>query len=187
MAGKSSIKRLPPELREEFDRFLASAVHLTIDDICGWLNERLEAHGLEERVSRSAVGRYSQQFERVAAKIRATRELSAVFTKQLGEAAMNDSGRFLVETVRNLVFNISMAKHGEAADTVDPKDAALLARAMKDLASAAKLSVDVELKIREEAKREAQAEMRRKLDAAVDGARLDPAVAEEALRALGFA
>lgn len=179
MPARSSIKRLPQPLRQELDKLLASGRH-TLDEIC----QHLRALGGE--VSRSAVGRYSQEFEEAAAKIRESREIAAAFARELGDVPDGDMGRVLVELVHSLTYKVVMARAGDEGD-IDPLEIQRLAKAIKDLSSSSKISADMELKIKEAAKQEAQEEMRAKLDDAVQGDGLDPAVAEEALRVLGFA
>lgn len=150
MPPKSSIKRLPPQLRKELDRLLASGAH-TLDQVVEHLRQ------LGAPVSRSAVGRYSQEFEEVAVHIRESREVTAAFARELGEVPEGDMGRVLVEIVHRLVFKAGM--HQLREGTIDAADAARLAKAIKDLAAGSKISVDMEVKIkelaREEAKREA--------------------------------
>jgi hypothetical protein len=55
MAQRSSIDRLPPDVRERVDAAIKNGA--TIDEIVGMLLDLHEAGALAEPVSRSAVGR----------------------------------------------------------------------------------------------------------------------------------
>jgi len=186
MPPKSRIDALPPELRAEFDRFLASRPDLSITDLTGWVNERLASEGVSLTVSRSAVGRYSQSFEQAASKIRESREIAGAFARELGEAPDGDMGRVLVELMHGIAFKAIMARADGEAEAIDTLDVGRLAKAIKDLAAGTKISVDIEAQIREQARKEMEDEARKKIGAAVDDKRLDPQVAEEALRVMGF-
>ncbi len=147
MARKSSIRRLPPPLRKELDRLLADGRY-TLDQVTAHLQT------LGAAVSRSAVGRYSQEFEEVARHLRESREIAAGFARELGDLPEGDTGHMLVELVRSVVFRVAMKSAG-STDEVEPIDLARLAKAIKDLAAGSKISVEMEIKIRERAKREA--------------------------------
>ena len=147
MARKSSIKKLPPALRKEIDKLLADGRH-TIDQIVA----HLQSLGAE--VSRSSVGRYSKQFEEVAAKMRESREIASAFARELGEVPEGDTGKVLVELTRNLVFKHVLNSTEMGAD-VAPQDMMRLAKAIKDLSSSSKLGIETEVKIREQARKEA--------------------------------
>lgn len=179
MARKSTIKRLPPQLRKELDRLLTSGQY-TLDQVVA----HLRTMGAD--VSRSAVGRYSQEFEEVAKHLRESREIAAGFARELGELPEGDMGQVLVELVRSVVFRVAMRQTDKAED-IAPIELARLAKAVKDLASGAKTSVDMEVKIKEQARREMAEETKATLENAARGGSLDPAAAEEALRLLGFA
>ena len=142
MPPKSKIKALPPQIRKELDRLLAGGAH-TLDQVVAHLRQ------LGAPVSRSAVGRYSQEFEEVAAHIRESREIAGAFARELGEVPEGDMGRVLIEIVHRLVFKASVAKLRDG-DAIDAVDAARLAKAIKDLAAGSKIGLDTEIKIREQ-------------------------------------
>jgi len=179
MARKSSIRRLPPQLRKELDRLLADGRY-TLDQVTAHLQT------LGAAVSRSAVGRYSQEFEEVARQLRESRELVAVFARELGPLPDNDLGRFLPEMLHKLIYDVIRPRAGGAGGELEPKELMQLARAIKDSVGSSKISAELALKLKAEAKREAQAEVKAQLSGAAAGGRLDPAVAQEALRVLGF-
>ncbi len=184
MPRPSTIVTLPPELRAAFDRFLASRKDLTIDDVTAWLNEQLAGSGVRVTVSRSAVGRYRKTFEEAAAKIRESREIAAAFAREVGTAPEGNLGAHLVELVRGLAFKI--AAHADDG-TIDPGDLVKLAKAVRDIESGAKLTIETEAKAREQARKELEEEAKRNVRTAVGDGRLDAETAEEAMRIMGFA
>lgn len=146
MGRKSSIRLLPDELRTELDRLLADGRH-TIAEVTAHLR------GLGAGVSRSAVHRYSQDFEKVAQDIRLAREMAQAIGRELEAVPDGDSGRLAIESLQALLLRARMQL--ASGDELDVAALAQLSRAAKDLQSALKSNVDVELKVRERAAREA--------------------------------
>lgn len=179
MPRRSSIKTLPPEIKREVDLLLADGRH-TLDDVVAHLQK------LGAGVSRSAVGRYSMEFEEVAGRMREAREVAASFAKELGAIPDNDMGRALVEMLHHMIFKQMLAQSREEDGSVDTKDLMQLAKALKDAAGTNKLSVDLEMKIREDQRELVEAEMKKKLDAAAGGSGFNAEAAAEARRILGF-
>lgn len=151
MPRKSSIKKLPHQIKTEIDRLLSDG-RTTIDEIV------LHLKKLGVTVSRSAVGRYSQKFEDVSRKMREAREVSAAFAQELGDLKNDEVGRQLTEMLRTVIFNVLLPKVSNEEAAVKPSDLMLMAKAIKDLSSANKLSADLELKIRKEAAEQAKEE-----------------------------
>jgi hypothetical protein len=147
MAGRSSIKALPPEIKQEVDRLLAEGT-ATIDDIVAALR------GMGAKVSRSALGRYSMKFETVASKMREARELASTWAQQLGSIPDNDMGRALVEMLHHMIFKMMLERSEEDGPAGDPLDLMRLAQALKNAALTNSLSVDLELKIRTETEKQ---------------------------------
>lgn len=151
MARKSSIKTLPPEILAEINELLTEE-KATIDEIVAHLDY------LRHPRSRSAVGRYKQQIDKVAEKLRRSREISQALVKEIGPAvAEGKTGRLLVEVLQSIVFDHLM--HKAESDTpgtdMESQDFFFLAKALKEMAAAHKIDVDRELKIREEFAKEA--------------------------------
>lgn len=151
MVRKSTIKQLPADIRAELDRLLAEG-RVTIDEIVAHLKH------LGAGVSRSAVGRYSKSFEDVSRKMREAREVSAAFARELGDLKNDEVGRQLTEMLRTVIFNVLLPKVSDEQSAVKPSDLMLMAKAIKDLSSASKLSADLELKVRKEAAEQAKQE-----------------------------
>lgn len=147
MARRSSIKRLPAEIRELIGGLLGQG--RTLDEIVAKLGE------LDIEVSRSALGRHKKEIDKIGERMRRVREISNAFVEKLGAAPEGKQGRLILELMQTVVFDVLLAQ-GDPADgedgktaTVDAQDVFYLARAIKDLTQAEKLSADRELKIRE--------------------------------------
>lgn len=142
---RSSIRQLPEELRREVDRLLADGKY-TIRQV----TDHVRAMGAD--VSKSAVHRYSQDLEDVARDIRYAREMASAIGKELG-AGGGDAGRMVIESMQALLLRARMQLGAEAE--LDPKAVGSLAAAARDLAIAFKSNVDTELKVRQQAAKDA--------------------------------
>ena len=143
MPPKSKIiTKLSPEARADLDQRLALGHH-SLDDLVGWLQE------LGYEISRSSLGRYSQDFEAVTADIRATRELARAVGRELEDLADGDATAVVVESLHALIFKVRRQLLADE-DSLTPKAVADLARAAKDLASALGQRAAMEVQIRRE-------------------------------------
>ncbi len=148
MGRKSSLRRLPPEILQEVNRLLSEG-RFTLAEIL----EHLRGMGVET-VSRSALGRQKQKIDRIAAKLRQSREMTETLVKEIGPSVVEgQQGRLLVQTLRDLVFD-HLAARGEEGDLGDPKSLMALARTLKDMAQANRLDQDFETKVRERIQKE---------------------------------
>jgi len=141
--SKSSVRRLPPALLSEIHARLDAGD--TLDEILA----RVQDAGA--KVSRSALGRYAQSYEKVGERLREMREVAAAFKRDLGDAAQSDAGQLLIQMVHTLAFKAGAASmDGEAP--ADHKLIANLARAVANLERARATSVDTAVTLREKFK-----------------------------------
>ena len=92
MGRKSSLRRLPPEILREVNRLLSEG-RATLAEIL----EHLRGMGVET-VSLSALGRQKQKIDKVAAKLRQSREIVDALVEKAGpSAAEGKQGRLLVQ------------------------------------------------------------------------------------------
>jgi hypothetical protein len=143
MARKSSIKELDPRIREAVDQAIREG-RATIDDIVALIAQ------LGGEVSRSAVGRYKQRAENQMQKYREAQEVAKVWIGKLQADPEGDIGRLLAEMLRTVAFQ----SIGDM-EAASPMDMMLLAKALKDMAGADKLTAERILKVRQDAAREA--------------------------------
>ena len=146
MGRKSTLRRLPPEIQTEINRILSEG-RLTLDELL----EHLRGIGVEG-VSRSALGRQKQKIDKMAARLRQTREMTEALIREAGpSAAEGEQGRLLVRSLRGLMLNY-LAQVEE--DDADPKSFMAIARSLKDMAQANRLDQDYETKVRERIQKE---------------------------------
>src|SRR3990167_2777773 len=85
MARKSSIDRLPPDVKAYIAGVLASN-KLTLDELISELNQRFPQHKeIAELPSRAAVHRYGQKLEKRLSAIRASTEAAKIIQAQAGD------------------------------------------------------------------------------------------------------
>ena len=145
MPRTSKVRRLPPELREQ--------LHAMLD--AGHTLEEITAHlkALGADVSRSGLGRYKQQVDKVAARLRESRAMAEAVMERMGaQAATGKSGAALIEMLTTLTSDYLLRR-------MDDPDA------------------EIEVKLREEARREAEEAMRKAVEKA---AKESPAAASPA-------
>lgn len=147
MSRRRPLADLDPAIKLELDRLLSNGRH-TIKQV----TQHLKAMGAP--VSKSAVGRYSQNFERVAADIRMSREMAQVVGAELANTP-DDSGRMVIESLQALLLRarIELGESGE----LDPQAVALLSRSAKDLQTALRSNTETSQKVRERALKDAAA------------------------------
>lgn len=145
LRSRSSVKRLPDELRKAVDALLAEGKY-SLDEVLA------HVRSLGANVSRSALGRYSQSYEDVAKDIRLTREMATAIGKDLATTD-GDAGRLVIESLQALLLRARTQL--SEGDTLDAQELGALARAAKDLQSALRANVETELRIRQTVLRDA--------------------------------
>lgn len=140
MARPSTIDRLPASVRELIGS-LRSRGH-TIDEILAKLEE------LDVDVSRSALGRHTQQLDAIGEQIRRSRQVGEALIERLGDAPESRQARINIELMHSLIMDLLAGEGGEPVK-LTPESSMLLATSLSRLASAHKQDVDRELKLRE--------------------------------------
>ena len=177
MGRKSTLKALPKEVQAAVVQALEAGA--TIDAVTQKLAE------LGHQRSRSAVGRYAKEYADMATRQRDIRVVAQAFASDFGDAE-NAEGKLMVQLLTSIGARMILPMAaGEEVD-LDGKEFHFLAKATKELLSAAKIDAERDAKVRAEGRREAEAEMRRKLDAAGSAGDLDPTALATARRYLGF-
>ena len=179
MGRTGKVRRLPPELREQLHAML-DAGH-TLDEITAHLKS------LGADVSRSGLGRYKQQVDKVAQRLRESRNMAEAVMERMGaQAATGKSGAALIEMLTTLTSDYLLRRLDDPDAEVEVDELRALARAVKERAQAARATQDYEQKIREDAQREAEKKMEKAVDAvtaAPGGVSLTPAEMRERLLA----
>lgn len=157
MGRPSSIRRLPPDLKEALDAWLRDK-RLTQAEARERLNEYLSERDLPP-VSRSAVNRYAVSMDKVGERMRQSREMADAWIARLGADTSGRVGELVISMMTTLVYEINL-KLQDAVIT--PESLPGLSRQLRELSltaqrlqRAAKSSADRELQIREESRQRA--------------------------------
>lgn len=123
----SKVDLLPSEIKDELHKMLRNK-KFSQADIRASINALIDEYGLDEdkKLSRSGLNRYASRMQEMGAKIRASREMAEVWTKSLGEQPESDVGKLLMEFVKTLAFETSMAL-SESGEPIEPNALSQLA------------------------------------------------------------
>lgn len=146
MAKRRPLRGLDPAIKAELDRLLTDDRH-TIRDVTAHLRK------LGAEVSKSAVGRYSQEFNKAAENIRYAREMASALGQELGDSLNTDTGRVSIEMIHGLLLKLIVQFTSDGS--ADPDVLLKLSRSIRDLESSSKLNTETTLRIRDRALRDA--------------------------------
>ena len=158
MGRKSAITRMDQRIRAAVDTAIREG-RATIADIVGLIRE------MGGQASMSGVGRYKQSVEAQMAHYRQAQELARVWAEQIP-----DNGD-VAQLTRQVLSVLAFRAAGDMSEgeTVEGKEVAWLARALKDIAASAKQDVDTRRALRAEI----EAEQQRKLEGVARNRSLD--------------
>lgn len=126
MARKSSIKRLPAEVRKHLEKALRED-KFTLDELIADLQQHFPG---EETPSRSALHRYRVNLEEMMGRMREIETASAVLVGELGEGVGDKAGALLAQAVTTLATNAAFKAHDQI-DDISITEIGKLARAAK--------------------------------------------------------
>jgi len=153
LAMTSTVKRLPQEIRDEIGRLFDAGA--TLDEVLS----HLKRFDLSHCPSRSALGRYRQEIERVGEKVRESRAVAEALVRQLGDQPEGRLARLNIELAHSTVLRLLSGADDDEPVTLDPRDAHFIARSIKDLSAAAKTDADLIIRLRKEVEQKAVATM----------------------------
>ena len=145
---QSSIDRLPQDIREKFQALLRDP-RVTQLETTAKINAILEAEGIDERLSKSAVNRYAKKMDAVGEKIRQSREVAEMWVAKLGAQPAGQVGHLLNEMVRTLAFDAVMER-AQGDEPIEPKFLKEIAIAVHRLEQASSENVKREEEIRKQ-------------------------------------
>lgn len=167
MGRKSSISRLPAEIKSYIEAMLATGAQ-TLDELITDLQARFPAESRAgELPSRSALHRYGNKLDRRLSAIKASTEAARLIQAQAGD---NQDARSeaLTALVQTELFEAILSLQ-EADDASDQEErVAMLSSAAKNIATLTRSSVNLkkfQAEAREAARRELLEEQRAKLEA----------------------
>ena len=149
MGQKSSIDRLPQELREKLIELLQNPA-ITQKEVVDAINGA--AGGTV--VSKSSVNRYKLRMDRFAAKSREAREVADAYIEKYGTENRNKLGKVVNEYIKLMVFDLTteLEELKDSDGEIKPEDLAdiiyKVSRAIKELEQAEKLNAQREAEIK---------------------------------------
>lgn len=143
MARKSSIKRLPPKIRQHIEQQLA-ADNLTLDELIADLQQRFpQAAQAGDLPSRSAVHRYGVKLERRLAAVKAATEAAKVITQHAGDDK-DDRSEALTALIQSELIEAMMQLQDADDPEVDQQARVkLLSAAAKNIATLTRSSTSL--------------------------------------------
>ena len=133
--GRSSIARLPPELREAVDAAIADGA--TIDEITALIR------GEGGACSRSAVGRYTKNVRDLIRQQQETDRGIEMWVRALGERAQGRAGLILIETLRTMTLS-TLAELSKREEPATPEELSRLSLVLKRIEGTDKLRIERE-------------------------------------------
>lgn len=107
MGQPSTIVRLPADILEKLQELLRDP-RVTQLDATSRINEILAAEGHTEKVTKSAVNRYSLQMRQVGEKLQHSREIAQMWIGKLGAAPQGQVGNLINGILQTLAFDVSL-------------------------------------------------------------------------------
>jgi len=150
MGRKSTIKRLPPEVRQKIADLVDRGA--TIDEILAHLDT------MGARVSRSALGRHVKGLNEVAKEIQQSRLVAEAIAKEFGAEDQDRVADANLEMMHTVMRRLMFSEDGIIQ--LGPQEAELTTRALKNLAQTRKANTETVAKIREEERKRAREEIR---------------------------
>ncbi|UYZ84296.1 DUF3486 family protein [Entomomonas sp. E2T0] len=150
MGRKSSLDKLPKPVIEFIQQLLREN-RLTISELLDEVNNNFPE--LENKPSRSALGRFSQNFNKRFEEHNKFKEMANIYVSQLGENTDDKTGMFLAQSLTMLLSRVTMEQLDKDDNQIIIKEAGLLAKAALDIQRARELSLKERLAIEEEARK----------------------------------
>lgn len=141
MARKSSVSRLPPEVKAHIEAMLATGVQ-TLDELIADLRQRFpQAAQSGDLPSRSALHRYGSKLDRRLSAIRASTEAAKLIQAQAGDDqdARSEALTALVQT--ELFEAILMLQEADDPDADPGERVGMLSAAAKNIATLTRSSI----------------------------------------------
>jgi len=189
MGRKSTITRLPPEIKTYIEAMLATGAQ-SLDELIADLRERYPVEANAGALpSRSAVGRYGQKLERRLAAIKASTEAARLISAHAGDDkdARSEALTALVQT--ELFEAILALQEADDPDLDVGERVGMLSAAAKNIATLTRSSVNLkkfQAEVEEATRKKLLEEQRAKLNALENKGGVTEATKEAIRAALGI-
>lgn len=168
MAGKSSITRLPLEIKAYIEAMLATGGQ-TLDELIADLRERYPAEANSGQLpSRSAVGRYGLKLDRRLAAVRASTEAARLIHEHAGDDQDMRSGALTAMVQTELIEAMFALQDADDPEVDQAERVTMLSAAAKNIATLTRSSVNLkqfQAKVAAEARKALLDEQAAKLNA----------------------
>jgi len=159
MPRKSKVVRLPAEQRRFVEKLLRDD-SLTLDEVFA----KARAQFPDINTSRSGLGRYKQQVDELAGRMRDIQAAGTALVSELGEDPNDRGGQLLVQAVTTLATHAALKATGAAEeDELSIKEIGQLARGARAVLEARKMSLSERQQIAKEAREALQREQAEQL------------------------
>ena len=155
MGRTSTVRRLPPELREQIHDLMEKGC--TLDEIKAVLDD------LNAGVSRTALHRYRKSLSQINEAISRCRAVADALVKRLGDAPENKTARLNIEILHSAVMDLLMGGEDGTPAILDPQKAMLLSKALDHLSKASRNDAEQQMKLREQIRKEEEAKLQKAL------------------------
>ncbi|GAA5784690.1 phage protein Gp27 family protein [Chitiniphilus shinanonensis] len=180
MARKSSIERLPAEVKQYIEKLLRED-RLTLDELLADIRTRFPA---VESPSRSSLHRYRANFDELTGRMREIETAAGALVSELGEGIGDKAGALLTQAVTTLATDAALRMHDQAGeDGVSVKEIAELARAARAAMQARTMSLKERQQIEQLAREKLVREQREKLDELGRAGEVDAETLNKVIRA----
>jgi hypothetical protein len=143
MGRKSTVDRLPMEIKAFIQRALANGAH-TLDELIADLRERFpEAAGAGVLPSRSAVGRYGQKLDRRLSAIKASTEAAVMISQHAGDDKDTRSEALTALVQTELMEALISLQEADDPEVDQAERIAMLSSAAKNIATLTRSSISV--------------------------------------------
>lgn len=145
----SKVDLLPPNIKTQLAVMLRNKQYSQAE-ILAEINELIRDCGLPDTalLSKTGLNRYASRMEKFGAKIRQSREIAEIWTKQLGDTPQTDIGKLLMEAVKTMAFELTL--NADEMGIKDPKFLNQLALISQRIEQAQSTNYEREQKIRKE-------------------------------------
>lgn len=189
MSRKSSVSRLPAEIKSYIEAMLATGAQ-TLDELIADLQQRYPAEASAGKLpSRSAIGRYGQKLDRRLAAIKASTDAARLIHEQVGDEYASLSGAVMKLVQTEMFEAIVTLQEADDPDTDPGERLTLLSKAAKNIATLARSDVHLkkfQAEVEERVRTRLLEEQKAKLDLVAKADGVTPATQAAIRQALGI-
>jgi len=175
----SSVDLLPEDQRAYVEQVIRRR-DLTLDDMLADIRAKFPGEPAAE-ISRSAVHRYSVQFEEMTGRMREIQTMAEAVVGEIGEGVGEKAGALLTQAIITLATNAALKAHGD--DQISIETIRKLSVAARNAIDTQRVDLNVRKAIKEAARDELVREQRQKLDKLGKSGAISPEALQAVIKA----